>query len=43
MDMGAMPRKMMKGRLFIGCRRGRPCLRWEDDDVADLKVMKTKQ
>jgi hypothetical protein len=39
MEVGAMPRKMMEGRLFIGRSRGRPCLRWMDD-VADLKVMK---
>jgi hypothetical protein len=39
---GAMPRKMMEGRVFVGRRRGRPHLRWMDD-VADLKVMKIKQ
>jgi len=33
----------MEGRLFIGRRRGRPRLRWMDDVVADLKVMKIKQ
>jgi hypothetical protein len=40
-----MPRKMMEGRLFIhvGRRKGRPRLRWMDDVVADLKVMKIKQ
>ena len=38
-----MPRKMMEGRLFIRRRRGRLRLRWMDDDVADLKVMKIKQ
>jgi len=43
MEVGAMPRKMMEGRLFIGRRKGRPCLRWMDDGVADLKVMKIKQ
>jgi len=43
MEVGAMPRKMMEGRLFIGQRKGRPCLRWMDDVVADLKVMKIKQ
>ena len=32
-----------KMQLFIGRRKGRPCLRWMDDDVADLKVMKIKQ
>jgi hypothetical protein len=29
--------------LFIGRRKGRPCLRGMDDVVADLKVMKIKQ
>jgi hypothetical protein len=43
MEVGAMPRKMMEGRLFIGRRKRRPRLRWMDDDVADLKVMKIKQ
>jgi hypothetical protein len=43
MEVGAMPRKMMEGRLFIGRRRGRPRLSWDDDDVADWTVMKIKQ
>jgi hypothetical protein len=43
MEVGAMPRKMMEGRLFIGRRKGRPRLRWMDDVVAGLKVMKIKQ
>jgi len=42
-EVGATPRKMMEGRLFIGRRKGRPHLRWMDDVVANLKVMKTKQ
>jgi len=42
MKVGTMPRKMMEGRMFIG-RRGRPHLRWVDDIIADLKVMKIKQ
>jgi len=42
MEVGAMARKMMEARLFIGRRRGRPHLRWMDD-VTDLKVMKIKQ
>jgi hypothetical protein len=25
---GSDARKMMEGRLFIGQRKGRPCLRW---------------
>jgi len=43
MEVGAMPRKMMEGRLFVGRRKGRPRLRWMDDVVADLKVTKTQQ
>jgi hypothetical protein len=43
MEVGAMPRKMMEGRLFIGRRKGRPHLRWMDDVIADLRVMKIKQ
>ena len=43
MEVGAIPRKMMEGRLFIGKRKGRPRLRWIDDVVADLKVVKIKQ
>jgi len=27
MEAGAMPRRMMEGRLFIGRRKGRPRLR----------------
>jgi hypothetical protein len=42
MEVGAMPRKMMAGRLFTGRRKGRPSLRWMDDTVADLRVMKIK-
>jgi len=34
---------MMEGRLFMVRRKGRPCLKWLDDVVADLKVMKIKQ
>jgi len=43
MEVGVMPRNVIEGRLFIGRRKGRPCLRWMDDVVADLKVMKIKQ
>jgi len=39
MEVGATPRKMMEGRLFVG----RPHLRWVDDVVAALKVLKIKQ
>jgi hypothetical protein len=43
MEVGAMPRKMTEGRLFIGRRKGRPRLRWMDYVPADLKVMKIKR
>jgi len=33
----------MEGRLFIGKRKGRSRLRWMDDVVADLRVMKIRQ
>jgi hypothetical protein len=31
------------GRLYTGRRKERPRLRWMDDVVADLRVMKIKQ
>jgi hypothetical protein len=43
MEVGAMPRKMMEGRLFTGRKKGRLRLRWMDDVVANLTVMKIKQ
>jgi hypothetical protein len=43
MEVGAMPRKIMERRLFIGRRKGRPRLRWMDDVVADLKVIKMEK
>jgi len=33
----------MEERLFVGRRKGRPLLRWMDDVVADLKVMRIRQ
>jgi hypothetical protein len=43
MELGAMPRKMMDGKLFTGRKKGRPRLRWMEHVVADLRVMKLKQ
>jgi hypothetical protein len=40
-----IPGKMqgISKEMMIGRRKGRPHLRWMDDVVADLKVMKIKQ
>jgi hypothetical protein len=43
MEAGAMLRRTMEGRLFVGRRKGRPRLRWMDDDVVDLRAMKRRQ
>jgi hypothetical protein len=43
MEAGAMPRRMMEGRLFTGRRKGRPCFLWMDNVLADLKAMRIKQ
>jgi hypothetical protein len=43
MEVGAMPRRTMEGRLFIGRRKGRPRSRWMDDVVAYLRAMKVRQ
>ena len=43
MEVGVMAREMVEGRLFVGRRKGRSRLRWMDDVVADLRVMKIKQ
>jgi hypothetical protein len=43
MEARAMPRRTMEGRMFIGRRKGRPRLRWMDDVLADLRVMKIRQ
>jgi hypothetical protein len=37
-----MPKKMLKGKLFYGRRRGRPRTRWLDDVMGDLAVMGIK-
>jgi hypothetical protein len=43
MEVGAMPRKMLEGRLFTGRRKGRPRLRWMEDVTDLLTVMKIQQ
>ena len=43
MEVGEMPQRMLEGRLFMERRKGRRRLRWLDDVLADLKIMKIRQ
>jgi hypothetical protein len=38
----AIPKRMLKGRLYSKRRKGRPRMRWLDDVESDLKKMKVK-
>jgi hypothetical protein len=42
MEDNAMPKRMLKGRLYSQIRKGRPRMRWLDDVESDLKKMKAK-
>jgi hypothetical protein len=42
MEDNAMPKRMLKGRLYSKRRKGRPRMRWLDDVESDLKKMKVK-
>jgi hypothetical protein len=42
MEDKAVPKRMLKGRLYSKGRKGRPRLRWLDDIESDLKKMKVK-
>jgi hypothetical protein len=42
MEDNAMPKRMLKGRLYSKRRKGRPRMRWLDDVVGDLKKMEVK-
>jgi hypothetical protein len=42
MKDNAMPKRMLKGRLYSKIRKGRPRMRWLDDVKNDLKKMKVK-
>jgi hypothetical protein len=37
MEDKAMPKRMLKGKLYSERRKGRPRLRWLDDVESDLK------
>jgi hypothetical protein len=40
MEDNAMPKRMLKGRLYFKRRKGRSRMRWLDDVESDLKKMK---
>jgi hypothetical protein len=42
MEDNAMPKRMLKGRLYSKRMKGRPRLRWLDDVESDLKKMEVK-
>jgi GTP1/Obg family GTP-binding protein len=42
MEDNAMPKRMLKGRLYSKICKGRPRMRWLDDVESDLKKMKVK-
>jgi GTP1/Obg family GTP-binding protein len=42
MEDNAMPKRMLKGRLYSKRRKGRPRMRWLDDVESDLKNLEVK-
>jgi hypothetical protein len=42
LEDNAMPKRMLKGRLYSKRRKGRPRMRWLDDVESDLKKMEVK-
>jgi GTP1/Obg family GTP-binding protein len=42
MEDNAMPKRMLKGRLYSKRKKGRPRVRWLDDVETDLKKMEVK-
>jgi hypothetical protein len=42
MEDNAMPKRMLKGRLYSKRRKGRPRMRWLDDVESELKKMEVK-
>jgi hypothetical protein len=42
MEENAMPKRMLKGRLYSKRRKGRPKMRWLDDVESDFKKMEVK-
>jgi hypothetical protein len=42
MEDNAMPKRMLKGRLYSKRRKARPRMRWLDDVDSNLKKMEMK-
>jgi hypothetical protein len=42
MEGNAVPKRMLKGRLYSKRRKGKPRLRWPEEVENDLKRMKVK-
>jgi hypothetical protein len=42
MEDNAMPKRMLKGRLYSKRRKGRPRMKWLDDVESGMKKMKVK-
>jgi hypothetical protein len=42
MENNAMPKRMLKGRLYSKRRKGRPRMRWLDNVESDFKNMEVK-
>ena len=38
-DETAMPKRVLKGKLYAMKRIGRPKIRWLEDVIADLRIM----
>jgi hypothetical protein len=43
MEGNAVPKRMIKGKLYSKRRKGRPRKRWLDDVESDLKKMKDEK
>ena len=39
MDETGMPKRVLKGKLYVTRRIGRPRIRWPEDVIADLRRM----
>jgi hypothetical protein len=42
MEVNAMPKRMLRGKVYSKRRKGRPRMRWSDDVESDLKKRAVK-